>query len=394
MACRTGRDSGRCLRRFSAVRRTSARRPCVSVNEGRAFALDPIPGCEYWTAVIPVKQGRLHLFKFGLDGDWAPGGDVAGYTSLSYELEGAARGTLSDARSFVSKIYPGAVTTYWVYANHGIDTRRGAPVMVWHEGGDLVSRDPFALRMQVVTDNLVHLGLIPPMVHVLVSPSQPGDDRLPSRFEGEDQENAMRSLQYDTVSAVYAGFLVEEVLPDVERDFKLRSDAYSRASAGASSGGICAFTVAWFRPDRFSRAHAAIGSFTGLQWANETGDGGFMLSNLIRQEKKRNIRVWLSSGSNDLDVPRTGRNDLYVAGSWPLNNLQLANALKHSGYDFHFRFGDGYHSPAQAALDLPDSLAWLWRDYDPDRTDQIFEQDCDERRLPPFRVQVANRPSH
>ena len=85
-------------------------------------------------------------------------------------------------------------------------------------------------------------------------------------------------------------------------------------------------------------------------------------------------------------------NDMEKArGSWPLPNILLANALKLNGYDFRFRFGEGHHHPAQAALDLPESLAWLWRDYDPDRTEQIFEQEASEREQPPFRVRIVNR---
>jgi enterochelin esterase family protein len=99
----------------------------------------------------------------------------------------------------------------------------------------------------------------------------------------------------------------------------------------------------------------------------------------------------MSGGANDLEVGPDGRPDLFIAGSWPLNNIQLANALKLSGYDFHFRFGDGYHSIGQAALDLPEALAWLWRDYDPDRTEEVFQQETSEREKPVFRVKVANR---
>ena len=85
-------------------------------------------------------------------------------------------------------------------------------------------------------------------------------------------------------------------------------------------------------------------------------------------------------------------NDQELArGSWPLPNIELANALKLNGYDFHFRFGEGFHGPAQSALDLPESLPWLWRDYDPDRTEQIFEQEASEREQPPFRVRIVNR---
>jgi hypothetical protein len=98
-----------------------------------------------------------------------------------------------------------------------------------------------------------------------------------------------------------------------------------------------------------------------------------------------------SDGANDMEVGPNGRPDLFVAGSWPLNNIQLANALKLRGYDFRFRFGEGFHSGGQAGLDLPESLAWLWRDYDPDRNEQAFEQEPSEREKPVFRVRVANR---
>ena len=42
-------------------------------------------------------------------------------------------------------------------------------------------------------------------------------------------------------------------------------------------------------------------------------------------------------------------------------------------------------------MDLPEALSWLWRDYDPEKTEQSFEQEEAERRKPIFRVQVANR---
>ena len=43
----------------------------------------------------------------------------------------------------------------------------------------------------------------------------------------------MRSIEYDTVSDRYGKYVLEEVLPDVEKTYKLRPDSYSRAIAGA-----------------------------------------------------------------------------------------------------------------------------------------------------------------
>jgi enterochelin esterase family protein len=169
----------------------------------------------------------------------------------------------------------------------------------------------------------------------------------------------MRSIEYDTVSDRYGKYL-EEVLADVEKTYKVRHDAYSRAIAGASSGAICAFNVAWYYPDRFSRVLSHIGSYSGIQWHPERNqDGGYIVPYNVRRGAKKNLRVWMSDGADDQEAN---------SGSWPLNNIQLANSLKLKDYDFHFRFGVSLHAIAQGAMDLPESLTWLWRDYDPAKT--------------------------
>ncbi|MFM8540634.1 MAG: hypothetical protein ACKOBZ_04035 [Nitrospira sp.] len=71
----------------------------------------------------------------------------------------------------------------------------------------------------------------------------------------------------------------------------------------------------------------------------------------------------------------------------------MANSLKMRGYDFHFRFGEGMHAIAQGALDLPESLTWLWRGYDASKTAEIYEIEASENAKPLFRVKIANRDS-
>ena len=55
------------------------------------------------------------------------------------------------------------------------------------------------------------------------------------------------------------------------------------------------------------------------------------------------------------------------------------------------RLEDTLGVAAQAALDLPESLAWLWRDYDPAKTEQTYEQDPDEKDKPLYRIRIADR---
>lgn len=364
----------------------------ISIDRQAPVPMTRVAGTEYWFRLETLRLGVTHTFTFYSGGRDVGTNSVAGYLPDSYPIPGAPRGSLSPMRTVTSRIYGGAQANYWLYANAGVDTTRGAPLMIWQDGQNHVgARDLINYRLQTVTDNLVHQKRIPPMVHLLIAPGTGGETR-PLRFTGESQDNVMRSLQYDTVSDRYGRYLHDEVLPEVEKTVKLRQDAYSRGVAGQSSGGICSFTLAWLQPDRFSRVHSTIGSFTGLQWHPEEHiDGGYILSNLVRREPKRNFRIWMSDGTNDIEVDSSGRQDLYVAGSWALNNIQMANALKTRGYDFHFRFGTATHSSAQGAMDLPESLSWLWRGYDPEKTTETYEQEEVERAKPIFRVQIANR---
>ncbi|MGH7248416.1 MAG: alpha/beta hydrolase-fold protein, partial [Pseudomonadota bacterium] len=103
---------------------------------------------------------------------------------------------------------------------------------------------------------------------------------------------------------------------------------------------------------------------------------------LIRKSPKLNIRVWLQDGSEDLENR---------FGSWPLQALQMANSLKMMGYDFKLTFGVGTHNGAQGNSQMPMALSWLWRGYDPSKTEEIYQQDPAEKDKPYYRVRRLNR---
>jgi hypothetical protein len=71
----------------------------------------------------------------------------------------------------------------------------------------------------------------------------------------------------------------------------------------------------------------------------------------------------------------------------------MANSLKTKEYDFHFSFDKGSHNPAHGAAEFPAEMIWLWRDYDPSKTEQEFTADPAEKEKPYFRVQIVSRPS-
>jgi enterochelin esterase-like enzyme len=343
----------------------------VSIDQQLPVPMTRIEGSNLWMRLVKMRTGVTYSYQYYADGKpVGRRGDLTGYNPDSYPKPGVSRGKLSEKQTIVSRIFDGMKADYWIYASPGVNPQVHAALMVWQDGQGQASENS-PMRLMTVTENLLQQKLIPPMVHVMIAPGQSPDGK------------SMRSIEYDTVSDRYARFLMEEVLPQVEKVYKLRQDAYSRGIAGGSSGGICAFNAAWFMPEKFGRILSWVGSFTSIQWRPQDKlDGGNIYPFKVRKEDKRNIRVWMSDGADDLE------ND---HGSWPLQNIQLANSLKMKEYDFHFRFGTAAHGGAQAALDMPEALTWLWHGYDSTKTSQDFVIDPVEKQKPLYRVTIANR---
>ena len=237
-----------------------------------------------------------------------------------------------------SEVFAGTERDYWVYVPAQYNPAEPACVMVFQDGGGYVS-EKGQFRAPVVFDNLIHRKEMPVTVGVFVNPGTfPATDP-----KGKGRSN--RSFEYDTLSNQYATFLEKEVLPEVGKTVKLRQDAAGRAICGISSGGICAFTAAWERPDLFSKVLSHVGSFTNIR-------GGDVYPGLIRKTERKPIRVFLQDGSGDLDN---------LHGHWPLANLSMAAALRYMNYDYRFVYGDGGHNGRHGGVILPDSLRWLWR---------------------------------
>jgi len=356
----------------------SASQPSMILDDQPAGPLRQIAGTNLWFHVAQLRVGTSHRFHYLVNGAKFGGSyDVPAYTPDSYARPGVPQGKISEKLVHTSKLYGGMETNYWIYVPAQYNPAVPAALMVWQDGERYMTRNveescrlcPSLYRLQEVTDNLIHDKKIPVMIHVFVSP-------------GTLNGKPLRSILYDTVSDKYGQFLLEELLPEVYAKYNIRKDAYSRAIQGQSSGGIAAFTVAFNHPESFSRVYTVVGSFTALQWKPGEVDGGNIYPFKVRREPKRNLRVWMNDGSEDQEAN---------SGSWPLQNIQLANSLKLKGYDFHFSFGGGTHHAALAASELPQCLTWLWRDYDPARTEQVFEQSAEEQSKPPFRVRIYNR---
>lgn len=237
-----------------------------------------------------------------------------------------------------SKIYPGTTRDWAIYVPAQYDKAKPANVMVFQDGMDMVKSDG-QYRVPVVFDNLIAAGEMPVTIAIFINPGV-----FPST-DPKQKGRSNRSFEYDSLGDLYARFLLEEILPEVSKEYNLTTDPEGRAICGNSSGGICAFTVAWERPDAFRKVVSHIGSFTNIR-------GGHVYPALVRKTAKKPLRVFLQDGANDLDNQ---------FGNWPLANQDMAASLKFAGYDYKFVLGEGTHNGKHGAAMFPDTMRWLWR---------------------------------
>ena len=254
---------------------------------------------------------------------------------------GVPQGIVTKMPPWESKIFAGTTREWWLYVPAQYKTGQPAAVMVFQDGHDYVGLKG-NWRAPIVFDNLLARGEMPVTIGIFINP---GHDAAKGAIESA-WKSSNRSLEYDSLGDAYARFLLEEILPEVAKTYTLTSDPDQRAICGASSGGICAFTVAWERPDAFHKVLSTIGSFVNLR-------GGNAYPSLIRKTEKKPLRVFLEDSSGDLDNR---------FGNWPLANQQMDAALRYMKYDVRFDFADGYgHNSQHGGSIFPDALRWLWR---------------------------------
>jgi S-formylglutathione hydrolase FrmB len=223
------------------------------------------------------------------------------------------------------------------------------------------------LRVPQVLANLIHKKEIPVTIGVFITPGNRSAD-YPTDLGMKNPNN--RAQEYDALSDDYVRFLVEELLPELAKSYRISEDPALRAIGGTSSGAICAFTVAWHRPEEFRNVISMIGSYTsiGYQPARDgqpAVSGGEIYPTLIRKNPIKPIRIFLQDGSGDLS---NAYGNWFLANQQMLSALQYANAAadeKKAGgprYEVEHVWGDGAHSDAHGGAILPEILRWIWQD--------------------------------
>ncbi|WP_448702731.1 SMP-30/gluconolactonase/LRE family protein [Mucilaginibacter sp. AW1-3] len=260
--------------------------------------------------------------------------------SASVEHKGVPKGEILKFTFQNSKIFPGTWREYFVYVPAQYDPSRPACVFV--------DQDGIQFKSPTVFDNLINSKEMPITIGIYITPGRV----LAKDTTALDRYN--RSLEFDGLGDAYARFVLDELLPDVEkhkttngRAIVLSHNSNDRMIGGTSSGAVCAFTAAWERPDAFSRVMSGIGTYVSLRGADR-------YPGLIRKYEPKPIRIFLQDGSHDLNI---------YGGDWFYANQMMERALTFAGYEVNHAWGEGAHSGAQSTALFADAMRWLWKDY-------------------------------
>jgi len=260
--------------------------------------------------------------------------------SASVEHTGVPKGEILKFVFDSSTIFPGTWREYWIYIPAQYDA--STPACVY------VNQDGIQWNAPVVFDNLIYSKAMPVTIGVFVNPGivKAREDSALNRYN--------RSFEYDGLGDAYARFILNELLPEVEkkktsdgRAIHLSKKGNDRAIGGSSSGAVCAFTAAWEKPEEFSRVFSAIGTYIGLRGAER-------YPTLIRKYEPKPIKIFLQDGSNDLNI---------YAGDWWKANETMERALIFAGYDVQHVWGEGAHNGKQGTSLFPQAMRWLWKDW-------------------------------
>lgn len=302
-------------------------------------------------------------------------------TADSLPQDGVPKGKLEGPFEWNSKIIGGTVRRYWVFVPAQYTGEKEAGLLVFQDGQRALNpKGP--LRVDQVMENLIHKKDIPVMLGLFITPGNLSD-HYPDNLGTGNPNN--RANEYDALSDAYARMLIDELIPELKKTYKISDDVNSRVIGGTSSGAICAWTVAWERPDQFRKVISMIGSYTSIGYRPAKGNqpmipGGDLYPTLIRKNPIKPIRVFLQDGTNDLSnsAPNGVTPDAWsmsnAHGSWHLANLQMLSALEFANrwadqrkvegprYDVRHEWGDGWHSDEHGGALLPDILRWMFRD--------------------------------
>lgn len=212
---------------------------------------------------------------------------VPGPNSLPWEINDVPRGEVH--HHFYKSAVIGDNRDYYVYTPPGYDPKgkQKYPVFyLFHGYSDDASGWTAVGRANIILDNLIAQGKAKPML--LVMTLGYGAPEIVARNSGSLRDPALRDKNYSR----FRDALFTEVMPAVEKDYRVKADRGSRAIAGLSMGGAESLYVGLNALDRF----AWIGAFSA---GGSSTDYATAYPKLDQKAASQIKLLWIACGTED-----------------------------------------------------------------------------------------------
>ena len=231
------------------------------------------------------------------------------------------------------------------------------PTLFLNDGQDLTS-----LRMKAVLDSLYEQRTIRPFVVVAIH----AGDRIQEYGTAAQADYMKRGAKAN----LYTDFVLTELLPYIQKHYRVSDNPAQRVFAGFSLGGLSAFDIVFHHPDWFSRAGVFSGSFW---WRSKKFDGNYsddtdrIMHQLVRAGSyKKNLTFWFEAGTDDetSDRNNNGIIDAIEDTTDLIDELvQKGYRREGSGQPSDIRYVEipgGKHNQETWSRIMPDFLTWAF----------------------------------
>jgi predicted alpha/beta superfamily hydrolase len=331
--------------------------PSLGSWNGAGLRLEPLGGGRH-AATVTLEQGGDVEFKV-TRGGWetvekaAAGGEMANrrfravaddtvrvrvaawrdQTGQPVAKTSTLTGTIRRHPLFPSRrVRPRDVLVY-LPPGYGADTTQRYPVFYFHDGNNVFdAATSFAgveWGVDETAERLIRSGALRPFIAVAV-------------YNTPD-----RAAEYTPVAdgprggghaGDYARYLLEELMPFVDRTYRTRREPAATGVVGSSLGGIVSLYLALEHPERFG----LVGCISPAAW--------WAGHDIVRRAARARpgLRIWLDIGTEE-GTQSAGRSE------WLEDARALSDTLVHAGYrldaDLHYEEIEGgvHHERAWAA---------------------------------------------
>lgn len=353
-----------------AVLWVSGDRAELGAWSGRGLAL--VCGADgRWSATLALPAGAAFEFKV-TRGGWetvekdAAGGEIANRRGTATGGEDTLRITVGAWRdqteapvarthtitgevrrhdAFPSRFVKARDVVVWLPPGYGTQAERRYPVVYLHDGQNVFDGATSFIpgqewRADEAADRLVRSGRLAPFLMVAVANTP---DRMAEYTSEADSGHGGGR------SADYFRFLLEELQPFVDANYRTLRGPGSTAIIGSSLGGLAALDLGLAHPDRFG----LVGCVSPAVWWADTA-----IVRRVRAGTKAPLRVWLDVGTEESTGSATGRR------VWLDHARLLRDALAAKGWregaDLHYEEAEGArHNEAAWAARIERILEFL-----------------------------------